>query len=47
MYAIKRGPPKRFSKSRVCKKRGCKQRLNIYNAQVYCYLHTESKYDQQ
>jgi len=40
---IKKGSPKQFGKGRTCKKHGCKKQLNIYNAQLYCHVHSDNK----
>jgi hypothetical protein len=37
--AMKNGAIKRFKMGRVCKKHGCRQRLSIYNSEVYCHVH--------
>ena len=36
---IKRDPPTQYRKGRVCKKRGCKKRLSVYNPEQYCHVH--------
>jgi len=35
----KSGPAKSFGSGRVCKKKGCRQRLSIYNSEEYCNVH--------
>lgn len=30
---------KTFKKGRICKLKGCRQTLSIYNSGIYCYLH--------
>ena len=41
----KNGPLKTFQKGRVCKKRGCKNKLSVYNAQEYCRVHAKEALD--
>jgi len=36
---IKKDPPTQYRKGRVCKKRGCKKRLSVYNSEEYCHAH--------
>jgi hypothetical protein len=40
----RKGQPKTFRAGRVCRKRGCSQRLSVYNSGLFCYLHISESF---